>query len=652
MLTHLIVWLALMAGVAHADEPAPAPETPPVVDGRPVRVSPEGDAAAPTPAARAPDGEAPAIGGDVPEVEAPAVEVPFADTPATEPPEGSLWEWVARLEGEVPDEGTIEAIREHSEEQAAELAVLEDLAPAPAPTDFYADPAAALSSDPLFLDQVDPAHYDIPIVVNDDVRKWVAYFTGSGRKYYTRWLTRSTRWRPLMYAELEAREMPRDLVYLSMVESGYNAKAYSHAGAAGLWQFIESTGRLYDLRVDWWIDERRDPIASTDASLRHLTDLYTMFDGDWELAWAAYNTGPGRVRRARIRTSKDTFWELSAGNHLPSETRNYVPKIMAAAIIGHNLERYGFTDIAYEPAYEVDSIEVEGSVDLKVLARCAGLSLAEFQDLNPALRRWATPASTVRVHVPRGGGEAFTARLAEVPKSERVSFQRHTVRRGETLSKIAARYGVSVSTLVSTNRLRNADRIYVGMVLVIPRAGVTPTQVADRSPTRATPARQRATTHTVRAGDTLSEIASRYGVSQSNLRSWNSLSGSTIYVGQRLALTGSSSGASSSSSSKTTHTVRRGESLSAIAARYGVSTSDLQRWNNIRSASHIEVGQRLTVYTSGSRAASQWRTHQVQRGEYLSGIASRYSVSVAQIKEWNDLRSDTIHPGQSLRIRR
>ncbi len=625
----VIAALCLSAPALAQDAPvegASAEEVSTDLQGRPLRIAPGGEA----------------------EVEA---EVEFADAPAIEPAEGSLWEWVERLEGEVPTEATVEAIRERAEVEASEQALYDDLGTAAPPTDFYADPDAALSADPLFLDQVDPSEFDIPVVVNDDVRKWVEYFTGNGRKYYALWLSRSTRVRPLMYAELEKRGMPRDLVYLSMIESGYNANAYSHADAAGLWQFIPSTGRLYGLQVDWWVDERRDPVKSTKASLDFLQDLHKMFDGDWHLAWAGYNTGPGRVRRARIKYDKQTFWELSEGRHLAAETRNYVPSIIAAAIIGHHPERYGFTDIDYQEPLEFETVHVDGSVELEVLARCAGLTVKELQALNPALRRWATPDRGVDLNLPTGKGQTFVAALAKVPQDQRISFLRHKVKRGETLSGIASRYGVSTSDIVTANRLKNADRIYVGMSLVIPKAGATPPPVAVSSRTNqsatdaSTP--RRPTTYKVRSGDSLSVIATRHGVSVSQLKAWNNLSSSTIQPGQELSLVGHR-GSSSGASATTSYTVRRGDTLSGIAARFGTTTRQIQADNGIENASSIDAGQRLEVRSS----QPQWGTHVVQNGDHLTGIAKRYGCTVSQLKDWNDIRSDTIHPGQKLRVRK
>ncbi|MFT4627895.1 MAG: membrane-bound lytic murein transglycosylase D [Myxococcota bacterium] len=566
---------------------------------------------------------------------------PDADAPAGEAPDGGIWEWVERMDGEIPTEAQEEAIVAHQEEEAAQTAA--------------SDVDITKSNHPLLLDLVDPDEFDIPIEITPEVEKWVAYFTGSGRKYYQRWLSRSTRFRPMMYEGLERKGLPRDLVYLSMIESGYNAHAYSHASAAGLWQFIPSTAKLYDLRVDYWVDERRDPEASLNAAMAFLGELHTMF-GDWRLAWAAYNGGPGRVRRAVRDSGSKDFWTLARGTFLHSETDNYVPKIMAAAIIGHHPERYGFTDIEYQDRLEYDSVKVEGSVALDVLARCAGAGLDEMKALNPHLRRYSTPPEGAMVRLPVGRETTFVAELAKVPKAALVTVERHTVKRGETLSVIAGRYGANVASVTRANNLRSADKIYVGMSLVIPRDGSSPaasSRSVAKAPVASSASKPKATTHTVRSGDTLTAISGRYGVSVSQLRSWNGLSGEKILVGQRLRLTSSGASSSSSSASATTkYTVRTGDTLSGIATKLGVRTSDLQRWNNITNASHIRIGQVLSVRGGSAPASSSWRTYEVRRGDSLGRIATANGCSVHDLMSWNGLKTSVIQPGQKIRIQR
>ncbi|MEZ4322774.1 MAG: LysM peptidoglycan-binding domain-containing protein [Myxococcota bacterium] len=625
-MTTLLTWLVLAM-------PAFASETPP--DAEPTDTEPADDG----------EGE----NDDLPAVE----EGPEPDAPAEEAPTDGIWQWVEKLEGEIPTEEQLEALVESEKERLTEQSLLEELAAADPPLKMYNDPAGVLYVDPLFLDRVDPSEFDIPVEVNGAVEKWVEYFTGPGRKYYERWLARSTRYRPMMYEKLDKAGLPRDLVYLSMIESGYNAHAYSHAHAAGLWQFIPSTGKLYKLRVDYWVDDRRDPARSTDAAIAFLGELHQMF-GDWRLAWASYNTGPGRVRRA-VRSSGTTdFWKIASGPYLASETDNYVPKIMAAAIIGKHPERYGFENIQFQDELAYDEVQVDGSVEVSILAKSAGMSEDEFRYLNPALRRYATPPEGHTIRVVAGRKDTFVAALAKVPKDERLSFTKHTVKRGETLSKIASAYGVSTSAISRANRLANVDRIYVGMRLVIPRGGSMPEDepvVASTSSPTKSKSTSAPTTHTVRSGDTLSGIATKYGTTTTSLRTLNNISGSRIYVGQTLKVRGSGSSAPASTTARTTlHTIQRGETLSGIATKYGTTTASLQKLNGIRNASSIQSGQRIKVPAT-QVASSSWTTYTVRSGDSLGKIASARGCSVSELQKWNGLSSTTIHPGQKLKIR-
>lgn len=567
----------------------------------------------------------------------------LADKVAEEAPDEGIWTWVERLEGEVLSEAAAEAIAEREAAEEAEQALQFDVPEPRVPTRFYADPEAALTQDPLRLDQVDPSEFDIPVVINEPVKKWMRYFLGSGRKHYRRYQARASTYRPLMYRELRNKGLPDDLVYLSMVESGYNAHAYSRVGAAGLWQFMPSTGRLYDLRVDWWVDDRRDPMKSTVAAVEHLGDLHEMFDGDWYLAWSAYNAGPGRVRRAMQRGGTRDFWKLAAAKHLPSETSNYVPKILAAAIIGKHPERYGFDDVEPKPELRYDEVPVEGSVDLEVLAECAGIDLERFNYLNPGLRRWATPSEGYAVRVPAGRGESFATALADIPVAKRVRFVQHRVATGETLGRIAARYGVDVASLVKANSLRNANRIVVGQQLVVPVAGGRESDGAVAEVATATDAPPPAE-HTVRRGDTLSGIARQHGLSVAQLKQYNDLDHDMIRVGQVLSLQG---GTDRSRTHTVQHTVQPGETLTAIAARFGVTVTQIVAWNDLTDPSMVRSGQRLTLRVPHGG----WVSYTVRRGDSLGRIATRHQCSVADLKAWNGLTTSVIHPGQSLRIR-
>ena len=573
--------------------------------------------------------------------------------PAVDHGEGSLWDYVEEaMDGQPPPEVVVEASGELAAERSAELGFLEvvegrGLEEA---VEWYRDPLAYLTEDPLFLDRLDPEEFDLPLVLNDEVELWMRYFLGSGRKYYARYMARSTRYRPMIEAELAARDMPQDLFYLAMIESGFSPQAYSKASAVGLWQFMAPTARAYHLRVEWWVDERRDPELATTAALDHLVDLHEMF-GDWYLAAAAYNAGSGRVRGAMRKTGGTDYWSTAKPGYLARETRSYVPKLIAAAIIGHHPERYGFTGIEFQPELSYDTVEAPHSSSIEALAGCAGVSEEDFQELNPALRRWALPPEpkAYPVHVPTGQSESFTTCVAAIPASERVSFTRHTVAKGESLGSIARRYDVSVDAIVRMNKIANRNRIYVGTELVIPVPGATGAAAVPPTSTGSSPAPAPApgatSWHTVRSGENLASIASRYGATVQDLMTWNDLSDpDRIRSGQRLRVgAGTPSGAST-----VKYTVKSGDTLSGIAAHFGISAAQLQRDNDISNAARIKVGQVLEVRTD----TAGWSVYTVKAGDNLGSIARRHGCTVSDLQAWNGLKSSTIHPGQQLRIQR
>lgn len=664
-----LVWLALTSPARGADT---APASEPAVRERRGLFPPfkkKDRAEVPQPAPPTATVKGTGVSGTL-DPNAPAIE-PVDPNQAAEAPQEGIWEWVDRMEGEIPSAEQVEALEEVTAEHVAERAVVDDLTGGTVPLKFYEDPVAALAVDPLFLDRVDPKEFDIPIEVNPEVEKWIRYFLGSGRVYYERWLGRSTRYQPMMRAALKEAGLPQDLVYLSMIESGYNTHAYSHSDAAGLWQFIPSTGKVYDLRIDYWVDDRRDPEFALDAAITFLGELYKM-QGDWRLAWASYNGGPGRVRRSIEKAGTKDFWTIARGEYLHPETENYVPKIMAAAIIGKHPERYGFTGIEFQDPLVYEVAKVEGSVELAVLAKCAGTTLDELKGLNPALRRYATPPEGYAVRIPVGSRDRFLTALAEVPASERLTVVRHTVRRGETLSIIAGQYRTSVASISSANQLRNVNRIYVGMELVIPHddgGAVTGRDVVLASvatpapaPAKARPApAPKPKVHVVARGDTLTKIATAYGTTVTQLKATNNLRSSTIVIGQRLTVGGGTASAApaatvtKATSAPVTHVVKPGETLTRIAAKYGIDSATLQKQNKITDPSHIEVGQRLTVTggsgTASAAPASDWTTYTVQRGDSLAKIATRHGCTTEELQTWNKLRTSVLQPGQKLKIK-
>lgn len=453
-------------------------------------------------------------------------------------------------------------------------------------------------------------------VHNDMVQKWIDYFTGDGRRVYQTWLNRRSRYQATYDEAFRRYGLPRELTYHSMIESGFSHRAYSWAHAVGLWQFIKSTGRLYGLRCDWWVDERRDPVQATDAAARYLKALYDEF-GNWELALAAYNVGEGAVRRAISRQGTRNFWSLK----LPRETRNHVPKFYAAMIVGTNPEKYGFT-VTPELPYATETVAVDFSVDFDTLGECAGVSEETLAELNPSLLRRCTPPgeSSFQVFVPAGSGEKTLLALAAIPaekrQAPRIEFAEHRVRRGETLSRIASKYHTSVQAIVDANRLGSRNRVVVGQRLMIPDAsGVgssssayasAPPRSSKRSSSKSSvPAGSEKSVYVVKSGDTLSRIAEQHSVSTTMLRRWNHV-GRHIRPGDRLTIyskggarsvVASSSGSSSrpSNGSATVVRVRRGDTLWDIARTNGVSLGELLSANNMTRTARIKPGDRIKI---------------------------------------------------------
>jgi membrane-bound lytic murein transglycosylase D len=375
--------------------------------------------------------------------------------------------------------------------------------------------------------------------------RFVELFQGRLRDFLTEGLTRGALFLPMIHAVFREEGVPLDLAYVPLVESAFKPTALSRASARGVWQFMRGTGLENGLRHDWYVDERSDPEKATRAAARYLKTLYRMF-GDWHLALASYNGGPGRVQRAVKRAGGvNDFWALSSRNRvLPRETRDYVPMILAATIIARNPVQYGF-EVPSAAAFATDIVTLSAPVDLRRVAEWASVSADDIRALNPELRRWTTPVRSgdYQLRVPMGTMSAVLDGFAGAAPGEVASLQWHTVRKGESLATIARRLRVSRADLADANYLRASARVTPGQRLVVPRppSAVLLAGRAEREAVGEVASNEAATersslVHRVRKGDTLYALARRYGVSVENLRAWNGLKGSTLSIGDRLQI--------------------------------------------------------------------------------------------------------------------
>jgi membrane-bound lytic murein transglycosylase D len=429
------------------------------------------------------------------------------------------------IDVDVPAEPASEQVRDDADVAPPQVAIIDEPAPE--------------------ADEDEAPTYDVPIILNASVEAHIEYFNTRIRDKTELWLSRSGRYLPLMRQIFRENNLPEDLVFVALIESGFNPYAYSRAKAVGPWQFMRGTGKKYGLRINEWIDERRDPVKSTHAAAAYLKDLYGMFNS-WPLALASYNAGEGRVGRAMARSKADDFWDLRTTRYLRPETRNYVPKFMAATIIAKNPEKYGFTLNYHEPL-RFDEVIIDRPTDLKLIAKTAGVSYEEVKELNPELKQSVTPLDydNYRLKLPFGTADAFNENFAKIPEWEKSVWIKHTVRRGETLGSIARKFGTTVSTLRDINHLKRST-VRVGTKILVPTG--TRTEIADEetSSSISTAAlvleeplaeASKPLRYRVKRGDTLWSIAKRFNTTVAKIRQWNGMgTGSAIRAGQRLSL--------------------------------------------------------------------------------------------------------------------
>ena len=459
-----------------------------------------------------------------------------------------------------------------------------------------------------------PQDFDIPIVINARVEEFIQYFQTAGKKIFTNWLARSERYIPFMRNLLRESGLPEDLVYMALIESGFNPNAYSRRKASGPWQFIYLTGKRYGLKANWWVDERRDPEKSTIAAAKYLKDLYDLFEC-WYLAAAGYNAGEGKIANAMKRYRTEDFWELTKYRYLKQETKDYVPQMIAAALIAKDPEKYGFVDIEYWEPLQYEKVEVPPVTDLRLIAKACEASVEELKELNPELLRWCTPPDSqeYEIRIPFGKKELFLKNFETLPRQDRFQFKSHIVRRGDTLGGIARLYRVDLEPILELNRLRRSSPISVGMNLIIPIPkdvkiawGSERKMEKGSQPLRS----EENNTYTIKKGDTLWSIAQETGVNIGALSRWNNLHPDKILMpGDKLRVRINPppeprNGYQKKDVKEIIHIVREGESLWDIAQKYNVTIKEIKSWNSLNGGDRIYPSDRLKLKVGGIRSST------------------------------------------------
>jgi len=445
------------------------------------------------------------------------------------------------------------------------------------------------------------------------VEHYVQYFSGPARERIEERLERGTRYEPMIRAQMRDGGLPEDLYYLALVESGFDPNAYSRAAAVGMWQFMTSTARDVGLRVDWWVDERRDPVKSTSAAVRFIKDLKTQF-GSLYLAAAAYNGGPGRVARGLTRyaddlegtSGDDLFFALASKDYFRNETREYVPQLIAAALIGKDPERYGMK-LDPEPPFVYDSARVGPATPLAAIAHAAGTTVDGIRDLNPQILRGMTPpADSFLVRLPAGAADSFPDAFARLPLSERVGVFRVTSKKGETIASIARREGVGTHWLSLFNpkaRRLKSGRLVPGQSIIVPTQAVVSAAltVPDPSIERYSSSRT-AATHVVKSGETLSGIAKRYHTTTAALMRANGLRRALILPGQSLIVRRGAPARSSKRSASKSSAARtsKGSATSVRKASATTTRSSATKTRAVKATENDATAKRATTKKKGA----------------------------------------------------
>ncbi|MGI6655846.1 MAG: transglycosylase SLT domain-containing protein [Desulfobulbus sp.] len=503
---------------------------------------------------------------------------------------------------------------------------------------------------------INPADYDFPITINPQVQYYLNLFQGKQRNYFTHWLARSTAHRPQIEAALQKAGLPKDLFFLPMIESGYNPSAYSPAQACGLWQFMAPTGRDYGLQINKWVDERREPAKATPAAIRYLSRLYRQF-GDWHLAVAAYNAGEGRIDDAIKLCRSNDFWEIATSRGIFQETKHYVPKLIAAIIIGRNPEKYGFTDIKYQRPHRYETISVPGNIDLNTLAAVAHTSGKHLRTLNNELRRHQTPpGQRYELRVPIGSAALIAGNMHQLkevqPETPVVHstpakgkhYVMHTVKRGDTVSGLCRKYNISKTALFRANDLKNST-LQCGKRLRIPTSAAAYAAASSGSQSKKVRIAKAATPASSSRSEARSDSTRQQGVK---------VVVATAAKKKAVAATTTASASATKAASQTS--TRKNVVVARAAVPHQgqkVAATAKESAPSKRSAA-VEPTKKATVVAAAAKKSSPsnqtW--YVVKSGDTLSTIAQKFKTSAKDLRQLNRLSSNTVQTGNKLLVRK